>query len=137
MFYRFNFVEERSLLKVMVYGKADVQSMRSRLTLLANDHRWKTEYKLLVDYSSVTVIDAPQEFSKTLKDLLNEVPTDRLPVGIAYVFPERLFCQCFDPQQPIPSIEAGCQVGFFKQEEAAMDWLEKLATENLAAKESP
>jgi len=136
MFYRFHFIEDRSLLKVMVYGQADARSMRSRLTLLANDHRWKSEYKLLVDYSNVTVIDAPQEFSKILKDLLSEVPTDRLPVGIAYVFPERLFCQCFDPQQPMSSIDAGCKVGFFKEEETAVVWLEKTAAENLAPKPS-
>lgn len=136
MFYRFNFVEEKALLKVMVYGKADVQSMRSRLTLLANDHRWKTEYKLLVDYSNVTVIDAPQEFYNTLKELLNEVPADRLPVGIAYVFPERLFCQCFDTQQPSPRIDVGCQVSFFKNEEAAVEWLEKMEAECMSAKES-
>ena len=29
MFYRFNFFEDRALLKVMIYGQADQQSMRS------------------------------------------------------------------------------------------------------------
>ena len=55
MFYRYNFVEERALLKVMVYGTVNLQNMRSRLTLLANDHRWKSEYKLLIDYSGVNL----------------------------------------------------------------------------------
>jgi hypothetical protein len=137
MFYRFNFFEDRALLKVMIYGQADQQSMRSRITLLANDHRWKPEYKLLIDYSSVTVIDTPKEFSNTLREVLNEIPEERLPVGIAYVFPDRLFCQCFDPAHAVHSIEARCKVSFFRQEEAAIDWLEKLAMECLTAKEVP
>jgi hypothetical protein len=129
MFYRFNFIEERTLLKVMVYGTANLQNMRSRLTLLANDHRWKSEYKLLVDYSGVTVIEKPESFGDTLRELLQEIPVDRLPVGIAYVFPERLFCQCFDPASSTHSFEAGCKVGFFQREEEAVDWLEKLGTD--------
>jgi hypothetical protein len=137
MFYRFNFFEDRALLKVMIYGQADQQSMRSRLTLLANDHRWKCEYKLLIDYSSVTVIDTPEAFTNTLRELLNEIPEKRLPVGIAYVFPERLFCQCFDPKHAVHSLEARCKVRFFRQEEAAIDWLEKLAIECKTAKEVP
>jgi hypothetical protein len=137
MFYRFNFFEDRALLKVMIYGQADQQSMRSRLTLLANDHRWKCEYKLLIDYSSVTVIDTPEAFTNTLKELLNEIPEERLPVGIAYVFPDRLFCQCFDPAQSVHSLEARCKVRFFRQEEAAIDWLEKLAIACMTAKEDP
>lgn len=136
MFYRFNFVEDRALLKVMIYGKADQQSMRSRISLLANDHRWKSEYKLLIDYSGVTVIDRPKDFCIILRDLLSEIPEERLPVGIAYVFPERLFCQCFDTTDAMRSIEAGCNVSFFKQEEDAVEWLEKLAVECIAAKES-
>lgn len=136
MFYRFNFVEDRALLKVMIYGKADQQSMRSRISLLANDHRWKNEYKLLIDYSGVTVIDRPKDFCIILRDLLSEIPEKRLPVGIAYVFPERLFCQCFDTTDAMHSIEAGCNVSFFKQEEDAVEWLEKLAAECIAAKES-
>jgi hypothetical protein len=137
MFYRFNFFEDRALLKVMIYGQADQQSMRSRLTLLANDHRWKCEYKLLIDYSGVTVIDTPEEFTNTLRELLNEIPEERLPVGIAYVFPDRLFCQCFDPKHAVHSFEARCKVSFFRQEEAAIDWLEKLAIECMTAKEVP
>lgn len=137
MFYRFNFFEDRALLKVMIYGKADQQSMRSRISLLANDHRWKREYKLLIDYSGVTVIDWPKEFCNTLCNLLNEIPEERLPVGIAYVFPERLFCQCFDLTHSVYSLEARCKVRFFRQEEAAIDWLEKLANESLAAGELP
>jgi hypothetical protein len=133
MFYRFNFFEDRALLKIMIYGKADPQNMRSRLALLANDHRWKSEYTLLVDYSGVTVIDSPKTFCDTLKGLLDEIPKERLPVGIAYVFPDRLFCQCFDATLSVYSIEAGCKVNFFKQEEAAIDWLEKLAAEYIAA----
>jgi hypothetical protein len=117
----------------MIYGQADQQNMRSRLALLANDHRWKSEYKLLVDYSGVTVIDSPETFCDTLRGLLDEIPKERLPVGIAYVFPDRLFCQCFDPTLSVYSIEARCKVNFFKQEEAAIDWLEKLAAEYLAA----
>lgn len=135
MFYRFNFFEDRALLKVMIYGKADQQSMRSRISLLANDHRWKCEYKLLIDYSGVTVIDSPKEFCDTLRGLLNEIPEERLPVGIAYVFPDRLFCQCFDSTHSVYSIEARCKVSFFRQEEAAIDWLEKLAAECIAARE--
>jgi hypothetical protein len=134
MFYRFNFLEDRALLKIMIYGQADQQNMRSRLALLANDHRWKSEYKLLVDYSGVTVIDSPETFCDTLRGLLDEIPKERLPVGIAYVFPDRLFCQCFDPNLSVYSIEAGCKVNFFKQEEAAIDWLEKLAAECIAAR---
>jgi hypothetical protein len=126
MFYRYNFIEERMLLKVMVYGTANLQNMRSRLSLLANDHRWKSEYKLLVDYSGVTVIESPKTFGETLKDLLGEIPVKRLPVGIAYVFPERLFCQCFDPACSTHSFEAGCRVRFFQREEEAIDWLETL-----------
>jgi hypothetical protein len=129
MFYRYNFFEDKGLLKVMVYGKADAQSMRSRLVLLANDHRWKCEYKLLIDYSSVTTIDRPQDFGKTLQGLLNELPQERLPVGIAYVFPERLFCQCFDPEQASHHIHAKCGVRFFRQEAAAVEWLEAIAEE--------
>jgi hypothetical protein len=132
MFYRFNFLEEKSLLKVMIYGKADQQSMRSRLTLLANDHRWKREYKLLIDYSSVTVIDAPKEFCSTLRELLNEIPEKRLPAGIAYVFPDRLFFQCFDTADSVYRLEARCRVSFFRREEAAVEWLETLATGDLA-----
>jgi hypothetical protein len=101
--------------------------MRSRLTLLANDHRWKSEYKLLIDYSNVTLIDAPKEFCTTLKALLKELPQERLPLGIAYVFPDRLFYQCFETTHSVHSIEAACSVSFFRQEEAAIDWLEKLA----------
>lgn len=127
MFYRFSFVEERSLLKVKVYGTVNLQNMRSRLTLLANDHRWKSEYKLLIDYSGVTVIDTPKAYSASLKELLSEIPEDRLPVGIAYVFPARLFCQCFEPAHLPHSIDAGCKVRFFGREEDAIDWLEKLA----------
>ena len=126
MFYRFNFIEERMLLKVVVYGTANLQNMRSRLTLLANDHRWKSEYKLLVDYSSVTVIETPKPFKETLQELLGEIPVERLPAGIAYVFPERLFCQCFDPDCSTHSFEVGCKVRFFQREEEALDWLEKL-----------
>jgi hypothetical protein len=135
MFYRFNFFEDRALLKVNIYGKADQQGMRSRLSLFANDHRWKPEYKLLVDYSAVNVIDAPKEFCSTLRDLLNEIPKERLPVGIAYVFPERLFCQCFDTPHAVHSIEAACRVSFFRQEAAAIAWLEKLAAECIAARD--
>jgi len=127
MFYRYNFYEERSLLKVMVYGTVKLQNMRSRLTLLANDHRWKSEYKLLIDYSNVTVIETPKAYGENLKELLAEIPVDRLPIGIAYVFPERLFCQCFDPGLSTHSFEAGCKVRFFRQEEEAIDWLDKLA----------
>jgi hypothetical protein len=134
MFYRFNFFEDKMLLKVMIYGKADQQSMRSRISLLANDHRWKAEYKLLIDYSGVTVIDSPKEFCSTLRGLLNEIPEERLPVGIAYVFPERLFCQCFDPTLSVYSIEARCKVNFFKQEETAIEWLENLATDYIAGR---
>ena len=134
MFYRFNFFEDRALLKVMIYGQADQQSMRSRLTLLANDHRWKSEYKLLIDYSGVTVIDTPEAFTNTLRELLDEIPEERLPVGIAYVFPERLFCQCFDPARSVHSLEARCKVSFFRQEEAAIDWLEKLAIKCMTGK---
>lgn len=133
MFYRFNFFEDRALLEIKIYGKADQQNMRSRLALLANDHRWKSEYKLLVDYSGVTVIDSPKAFCDTLRGLLDEIPKERLPVGIAYVFPDRLFCQCFDPTLSVYSIEARCKVTFFKQEEAAIDWLEKLAAEYVAS----
>jgi hypothetical protein len=132
MFYRYNFFEDESLLKIMIYGKSDQQSMRSRIDLF-NDHRWKSEYKLLVDYTGVTVIDSPKDFCSTLKGLLSEIPEERLPVGIAYVFPDRLFGQCFDSDHSEYSIEAGCQVRFFKQEEAAIEWLEKLATEYIAA----
>jgi hypothetical protein len=131
MFYRFRFFEEKALLKVNIYGKSDQQSMRSRLGLLANDHRWKNEYKLLIDYSGVTVIDAPKEFCDALKDILSEVPKERLPAGIAYVFPERLFCQCFASNDSTYSFEASCKISFFKHEEEASDWLEKLATECL------
>ena len=134
MFYRFKFFEDKNLLKVMVYGKADPQSMRSRLALLANDHRWKSEYKLLIDYSNVTTIDAPREFGKTLRDLLKELPEARLPVGIAYVFPERLFCQCFDAEQNTFRLGAKCDVQFFRQEVPAVEWLEQLAAEGSAAK---
>jgi hypothetical protein len=137
MFYRFNFFEDRALLKVMIYGQADQQSMRSRLALLVNDHRWKSEYKLLIDYSGVTVIDTPEEFTNSLRELLNEIPEERLPVGIAYVFPDRLFCQCFDPGHAVYSLEAKCKVCFFRQEKAAIDWLEKLAIECMTAKEDP
>lgn len=137
MFYRFNFFEDRALLKVMIYGKADQQSMRSRISLLANDHRWKREYKLLIDYSGVTVIDSPKEFCDTLRGLLNEIPEERLPVGIAYLFPDRLFCQCFDVTHSVHSIKARCKVSFFRQEEEAIDWLEKLADESIAAEELP
>lgn len=137
MFYRFNFFEDKSLLKVMIYGQADQQSMRSRLTLLANDHRWKPEYKLLIDYSGVTVIDTPEDFGNTLREILKEIPEERLPVGIAYVFPDRLFCQCFDPAHAVYSLDARCKVRFFRQEEAAIDWLEKLAIACTAARESP
>lgn len=126
--YGFSFCRERALLKVMVYGKSNQQSMRSRISLLATDHRWKSEYKLLIDYSGVTVIDKPKTFCKTLRDLLNEIPEERLPVGIAYIFPDRLFYQCFDRSQPEYSIEARCKVSFFRQEEAAVDWLEELVT---------
>jgi len=135
MFYRFSFFEERALLKVNIYGKSDQQSMRSRISLLANDHRWKGEYKLLIDYSGVTVIDKPNEFCNTLREILNEIPEGRLPAGIAYVFPDRLFCQCFDLSYSTYSIEASCKVSFFRQEEEAIDWLEKLATEYIAARE--
>lgn len=137
MFYRFNFLEDKGLLKVVVYGKADAQSMRSRLVLLANDHRWKSEYKLLIDYSGVTMIDAPQDFARTLKELLDELPEERLPVGIAYVFPERLFCQCFNVDETSHRIEAKCGVRFFQQEIAAIEWLDKIAEECIIAKESP
>lgn len=136
MFYRFSFFEEQSLLKIMIYGKTDQQSMQSRLALLVNDHRWKREYKLLIDYSGVTVIENPREFANTLRDLLCEIPVERLPVGIAYVFPDRLFFECFGAIHTSYSIEAGCKVTFFRQEEAAIEWLEKLATECLAARES-
>lgn len=136
MFYRFKFFEDKTLLKVMVYGKADPQSMRSRLALLANDHRWKSEYKLLIDYSNVTTIDAPREFGKTLKDLLKELPEARLPVGIAYVFPERLFCQCFDAEQSTFRLGAQCHVQFFRQEGPAVEWLEALAAAGSAAEEA-
>ena len=129
MFYRYNFIAERTLLKVMVYGTANLENMRSRLTLLANDHRWKSEYKLLVDYSGVTVIETPKAFGETLKELLSEIPGGKLPVGIAYVFPERLFCQCFNPDASTHSIEAGCKVSFFRREEEAIDWLEKLGAD--------
>ena len=97
----------------------------------------KGEYKLLIDYSGVTVIDAPEAFTSTLRELLDEIPEERLPVGIAYVFPERLFCQCFDPAQSVHSLEARCKVRFFRQEEAAIDWLEKLAIECMTGKEIP
>ena len=137
MFYRYNFVEERSLLKVKVYGTANLQNMRSRLTLLANDHRWKREYKLLIDYSNVTVIDTPKSYSESLKELLDEIPEERLPAGIAYVFPERLFCQCFEPAHLPHSIEAGCKVRFFSREEEAIAWLEKLAAEYRSDRETP
>jgi hypothetical protein len=128
MFYRFNFYEEKELLKVKIYGKADLPGMRSRLALLANDHRWKSEYKLLIDYSNVTVIDEPKEFCNRLAELLSEIPEERLPSGIAYIFPDRLFCQCFDTTQDVHCIEAGCKISFFKQEEAAVEWLEKRAS---------
>jgi hypothetical protein len=131
VFYRFRFFEEKALLKVNIYGKSDQQNMRSRLGLLANDHRWKGEYKLLIDYSGVTVIDSPKEFCDALKDILSEVPKERLPAGIAYVFPDRLFCQCFEASDSTYSIEASCKISFFKHEEEAIDWLEKLATECL------
>ena len=85
MFYRFNFIEERTLLKVMVYGTANLQNMRSRLTLLANDHRWKSEYKLLVDYSGVTVIEKPESFGDTLRELLQEIPVDYLKIDGAFI----------------------------------------------------
>ena len=137
MFYRFNFFEDRALLKVMIFGQADQQSMRSRLTLLANDHRWKPEYKLLIDYSGVTVIDTPEDFGNTLREILKEIPEERLPVGIAYVFPDRLFCQCFDPAHAVYSLDARCKVRFFRQEEDAIDWLEKLAIECMKTNEVP
>jgi hypothetical protein len=137
MFYRYNFVEGRALLKVKVYGTANLQNMRSRLTLLVNDHRWKREYKLLIDYSGVTVIDTPKPYSESLKELLDEIPEERLPVGIAYVFPERLFCQCFEPAHLPHSIEAGCKVRFFSREEEAIAWLEKLAAEYRSDRETP
>jgi hypothetical protein len=133
MFYRYNFFEDQSLLKIMIYGKSDPQNMRSRIDLF-NDHRWKSEYKLLVDYTGVTVIDSPKTYCSTLRGLLNEIPEERLPVGIAYVFPDRLFGQCFDTDRSEHSIEAGCKVRFFKQEEAAIAWLEKLAHACTAAK---
>jgi hypothetical protein len=129
MFYRYNFIAERTLLKVMVYGTANLENMRSRLTLLANDHRWKSEYKLLVDYSGVTVIETPKAFGETIKELLSEIPVEKLPVGIAYVFPERLFCQCFNSDVSTHSIAAGCKVSFFRREEEAIDWLEKLGAD--------
>ena len=129
MFYRFSFLEEKALLKVIVYGKVDPQGMRSRLALLANDHRWKREYKLLIDYANVTVIDAPKEFGGVLAGLLNEIPEDKLPVGIAYVFPDRLFFQCFDTVDAAHDLEAACNIRFFRHEEAALEWLETLAVE--------
>ena len=82
------------------------------------------------------MIDTPAAFTKTLRELLNEIPEERLPVGIAYVFPDRLFCQCFEPALSVHSLEARCKVSFFRQEEAAIDWLEKLAIESTAARES-
>jgi len=136
MFYRFKFFEDKNLLKVMVYGKADLQNMRSRLALLANDHRWKSEYKLLIDYSNVTTIDAPKEFGQNLKELLRELPEARLPVGIAYVFPERLFRQCFDAEQSAFRLDAKCRVQFFRQEAPAIEWLEQLGAEHPADKET-
>ena len=105
MFYRFSFLEDKGLLKVMVYGKVNAEGMRNRLALLANDHRWNSEYKLLIDYSNVTVIDAPREYGRILGQMLNELPEERLPAGIAYVFPDRLFCQCFDPEKVDHEVE--------------------------------
>ncbi len=127
MSYGFNFCSERGLLKVLVYGRANQQNMRSRFALLATDRRWKSEYKLLIDYSGVTVIDRPKALSETIRDLLDEIPLTKLPVGIAYVFPDRLFCQCFDHTLSEHKIEARCQVRFFRHEETAVEWLEKLA----------
>jgi hypothetical protein len=136
MFYRFSFSEDKALLKVMVYGRVDAQSMRTRLGLLANDHRWKSEYKLLIDYSNVTVIETPKGYGQILVELLNEIPDERLPVGIAYVFPERLYCQCFDPGQAEHHVKAKCRVRFFQQEAAAVEWLEKIAEEGALADHS-
>ena len=136
MFYRFSFLEDKELLKVMVYGTVDAQSMRTRLGLLAHDHRWKCEYKLLIDYSSVTVIETAEDFGRNLVELLNEIPDERLPVGIAYVFPERLYCQCFDPEKDEHRMDAKCRVRFFQREAAAIEWLEKIAEECTIAKES-
>lgn len=127
MFYRFSFLEDKGLLKVMVYGEVNAESMRNRLALLANDHRWNSDYKLLVDYSNVTAIDAPREYGRTLAQLVNELPADRLPAGIAYVFPERLFCQCFDPENTDHEVEAACRVRFFRKETDAVEWLAAIA----------
>ncbi len=126
MSYGFKFDKERGLLKVMVYGKANPQNMRSRFALLETDDRWKNEYKLLIDYSCVTGIDRPESFGNTIRELLNEIQAEKLPAGIAYIFPERLFAQCFDRPHSEHSIKAGCKIRFFRQEEDAIDWLEKL-----------
>lgn len=126
--YGYKFIEERSILKVMIYGEVDQLGMRSRLTLLATERKWKPEYKLLIDYSGVTVIDKPKAFGDTLRTILNEIPEERLPAGIAYVIPDRLLCQCFDPAHSVHSIDARCKVSFFRQVDEAIDWLEKTAT---------
>lgn len=125
--YGYNFIEERAILKVMIYGEVDQLGMRNRLTLLATERKWKPEYKLLIDYSGVTVIDQPRAFGDTLINILNEIPEERLPAGIAYVFPNRLLCQCFDPADSVHRIEARCQVRFFRQEDEAINWLEEVA----------
>lgn len=134
MSYGYKFIEESGILKVTIYGEVDQLSMRSRLTLLATERRWKPEYKLLIDYSSVTVIDKPKEFSSTLRDLLNEIPEERLPAGIAYIFPDRLLYQCFDPTHSVHSLDARCKVSFFSKEDAAINWLEKMVTSDVTEK---
>ncbi|MFZ7128408.1 MAG: hypothetical protein ACOWWM_19815 [Desulfobacterales bacterium] len=136
MLYRFNFYEDKALLKVYIFGKADRQAIKARFDRLFNDRRWKGGTKLLIDYSGVTVIDTPKGFCETLEDLLKEVPVHRFPVGIAYNFPRRHFDQCFDPGLSTVTVDRGCRIGFFKEEKEALEWLEQLAAEHPASQKA-
>ncbi|MGD9017808.1 MAG: hypothetical protein PVH30_10515 [Desulfobacterales bacterium] len=148
MLYRFNFYEDERLVKVNVFGKTDKQRILSRLVRLINDPRWKEGYKVLVDYTGVTSIDGGSGNVETPWSLLKEIPEDRIPIGVAYVLPERLFHQ-FDrmptgvayvlaegPDQPfihpilsLSSIRKGLKVNFFRDESKAMKWLVQLEAE--------
>jgi hypothetical protein len=127
MFHRFLFFEDKTLLIIRVYGRTDRMGIRSRIARFVSDPRWKSGYKVLVDYSRVTAIETPRGYFDTLESLLREIPEDRLPLGIAYVFPERLFHTYIDPILSMFHIQVGFHVSFFREEEEALEWLEGLS----------
>lgn len=151
MFYRFSFIENERLVKVKVYGRTDRQGILMRLQRLVSDHRWQQGYKVLVDYTGVTAFDMSGGGAEKPLSFLRDIPDDRMPIGVAYILPERLFHH-FDrmpigvaytipethqdrfnhPILSLYSLKKGLQVDFFRTEAEALEWLNQLDSELIA-----